>query len=692
MTRFIPALLCALAGATCLQGASPVYPEPREYQAAGTTLALDGAVSILIPSQPSAHDLFLARALTADLIQRHRIAIPTRRVPAIPAEGRFIVMGSAGNPLVRSASAGLGAPVEQPEGYVLEADSRRVVVAGADDAGAFYGMQSLRQLVRGGAVTGARIRDWPYKPFRGIKLYLPGPENLAFFKRFVRDFMALYKFNKMIVEVNAAMRLDRHPELNEGWMALGNDLNYTRRDRALGPGRSFQDSANADTADSAILEKADVVDLVRFASEQHIEVIPEIPTLTHSYYLLTRHRDLAEITDAEWPDTYCPSEPRIYDLVFDVIDEYLEVMQPRMVHVGHDEWRMPVGACPRCRGKSVTELFAHDVNRIYDHLKQRHVQVAMWGDHLMEPLRGKQTRHVANAKGAPYDAPGALSPAQVRTLIPKDILIFNWFWDSDVPGGGEPAEGMLREWGFAQVYGNLGPHLKDYRRRSGAAGMLGGAPSSWAATTEFNFGKDLMFEFAGSASLLWSAGASDMDALSVTIQKLLPDIRRRLTATAFPSDTNPLVDVEAPVGGRAVPVGRDVSSVIFLHAAAKPGRNRPGFTGTWNYADTATLLGWYEVVYEDGFVETVPLRYGFHILEAGWTSKHDPQHLAYAAELVDRGPGRTLFAYEWVNPRFGKVIREVRLHSASPDNPVTLAGLKVTPRRDAPQPKPLRLN
>jgi hypothetical protein len=352
---------------------------------------------------------------------------------------------------------------------------------------------------------------------------------------------------------------------------------------------------------------------------------------------------------------------------------------------------MPVGVCARCRGKSVTELFARDLNLIYEHLMRRGMRVAIWGDHLIQPLRGAETKRVANPKGTAYDMPGALSPEQVRRLIPKNILIFNWFWDDNVKGGGEADEAMLREWGFEQVYGNMRPDIRDYRRRSDAPGMSGGAPSSWASTTEFNFGKDLMFEFAGSASLLWSAGPSDMDELSRTVQSLLPDIRRRLSATPFPSDSDPAVEIPLPADAeQAVPIGADVSSIIFIHASAKAGRNRAGFTGTWNYADTASLLGWYEVTYEDGFVQTVPLRYGFNILETGWSVKHDPQQVAYAAELVDGGPGRSAFAYEWVNPRFGKVVKQARLRSASPENPVKLAGLKVVKKRNAPEPKPLR--
>ena len=73
-------------------------------------------------------------------------------------------------------------------------NARANLVAGSD-AGALYGLQSLRQLAfrEQGQLRfkGVRVRDWPAKPFRGIKLYIPGRNNIPFFKRFIRDFMAL---------------------------------------------------------------------------------------------------------------------------------------------------------------------------------------------------------------------------------------------------------------------------------------------------------------------------------------------------------------------------------------------------------------------------------------------------------------------------------------------------------------------
>jgi hypothetical protein len=323
-------------------------------------------------------------------------------------------------------------------------------------------------------------------------------------------------------------------------------------------------------------------------------------------------------------------------------------------------------------------------------------------------VRGVQTRHVPNRDGAPYDTPGALSPEQVKKLIPKDILVFNWFWDDNEKGLGEANEISLREWGFEQVYGNLQPHIRDYNRRSMPGAMAGGAPSSWAATTEFNFGKDLMFDFLGCAELLWSTHRPALHELSESIQTMMPGVHRRLSATSLPSDSDPVSSVFRPAEpvtvasgssatasheSKPIPIGQDVSSIIFVHASAKPAGNRPAYDATWNYADTADLLGWYEVTYDDGFVETVPVRYAVNILEEGWGRSHNPRNVAYEAELVESGKsGHTFFAYEWLNPRFGKPVTQIRLRGTSAaassrrqaaDNGILLQSVSVVSKRDS---------
>ena len=145
-----------------------------------------------------------------------------------------------------------------------------IFIGGSDDHGAFYGLQSLRQLIdegNGKTIQGVDVKDWPQFPFRAIKVYVPGPENMAFFKRFLRDFMALYKFNKVMIEFNN-MRLDKHPEVNAGWVEFAKHMKYTRINETEGVHGEMKNSTHYDAGDGSIIEKTDVKGDVGFCETE----------------------------------------------------------------------------------------------------------------------------------------------------------------------------------------------------------------------------------------------------------------------------------------------------------------------------------------------------------------------------------------------------------------------------------------
>jgi hypothetical protein len=761
-------LFALLLTAASLHGQLPdrplIFPIPQEITPGTGTFTVDANTAIWLPAAPSPRDIALARILVAEIADRFHIAVRTVRQTRAPASGGVILAGSIQNPLVRQYCAqhsiAIDAKKPGPAGYVLHVSPGFVLIAGSDDRGAFYGVQSLRQLPRKQdaqvVIPALSVRDWPHMPFRAIRMYLPGHENVAFYKRFIRDFAALYKYNRVFVEVGGFMRLDRHPEINAGWLDLVNDLHYTERYEPHGPDGVYQNSVHQDAADGEIMEKQEVAELVRFASENFIETVPEIPSLTHAYYLLTRHRELAEIPDAEWPDTYCPLLPKSYDLLFDVMEEYIEVMKPSMVHIGHDEWFVPFDRCSRCKGHNPGELFAADVNRIYAWLKKRNIQVAMYGDYFIESVRGKTYKPIKAPSGLDYRMPGALSPEQVKALIPKDILILNWFWQDAraKDGRGEPNDIKVRDFGFRQVFNNSTPAIENWQRRSTRAGVIGSAPSSWAATNEYNFGKDLLHDFLGCINLMWSTHWPDEQVLSKIVEFRSPDIRRRLSGRTLPSDdgdpvqpvsiarqftspdaipdfdwrkmaTGPVTagpvrfeleggavtvgvrgdgPMNLPLQSEELPIHSDVSSILFLHATRLAAANDMAYRYIHNFPDTADLLGYYEVRYEDGFVDTIPIRFGLNIAPYTWRRNSDviakgvnPTSLdyTYQATEIDCGTSAdnplSFFSFEWVNPRFGKKVRSVRLHGTdgftdtkgkkTPSNAIVLAALSVVNKR-----------
>jgi hypothetical protein len=725
----------------CSQLQSLIWPEPQEISASGSDFVLDNKVQVVVPENASEQDLFLAASLVNELGDRFGLHLKiqratTMRAETMSADSRAILMGSVQNPLVMQVSAemdltsslqGLGS-----EGYVLRSGGNIVLVAGNDDRGAFYGLQSLRQLLTNDngqlRLRGVQIRDWPDKPFRGIYLFLPGRDHIQFFKRFVRDFMGLYKFNTLIMEMNACMRLESHPELNSGWVQFARDVNYSCRNYPRQPFHDMeQNSSHQDVADGGFLEKEEVAALARWVRKHHIELVPVLPSFTHSYYLLTDHRDLAAVPQDKWPDIYCPVNAKSYSLVFEVYDEFIEVLQPNSVHIGHDELFLPVDVSPQCSDKDIGELFGQDVNKIHHYLASKGIKTQLWGDMLLQSVRGTGLQKKTAPDGWVYDSPGGLTAEQVERLIPKDCLIYNWFWH-DEPGQQSSAEGneaLLETMGFQQIFGNFEPDIERYEVRRKRPTLLGGAPSAWFATEEVGFGKDLLSDFLGCGNILWTGRVVQGKALSARVQSMLPAIRAQLSGITPPSQTETSIvpvdisgrfnmgdtvptlgisleematqtvllnripfDLRRANGMRAIVVGTEgmeatglpnavtgiavgeaPTSLVFLHASARRAKNRESYRLIWDQQDTADLLGWYEVVYEDGFVTTIPIRYGVNILEWNWDERVSARDYCYNADAVavgSRAPDRvTFFAYEWINPRLGKVVQEIRLKGTS---------------------------
>lgn len=715
-----------------------IFPIPQQIEVTNNIFIPDETMSIIIPENFSKNDNFLARFLVRELSDKYGIAVKIETRQDIPNDRKVVVMGRFDNPLIQvyCRENKLEVTVKNPgaEGYILQVNSNIIIIAGSDDHGTFYGLQSLRQLLDAGSgkeIQGVKVKDWPAFPFRAIRLYVPGPENFAFFRRFMRDFMALYKYNKVIIEFNC-MRLDKHPEANAGWIEFSKYMQYTRSNSTEGIKGEEKNSSHYDAGDGYIIEKSDVKNIVDFANENFLEVIPEIPSLTHGYYLLTRHPELAEYPGDTWPDTYCPSNPESYKLMFDVYDEYIEVIKPKMIHIGHDEWwGAPLDVCPLCKGKDFSELFAGDINKIHGYLAGKGIKVAMWGDYLLESVRDKGPQNRTSSTGIKYQTPGAMRPEVVKDKIPKDILVLNWFWID------QNKEKELKNFGFKQIYGNFTPNISNWDERIKKIDLAGGAPSSWAATNEFNIGKDLILDFLGCANFVWSSHTVNQRELAAIVSELMPYVRANLSGKRIPGNDGDAIEavnisskynlskeskvlninlssiksgevkvrnkvfnlvnsskesgncavavstagkgeVSLPNSVTSIPINEDVSSLLFLHACALPSENQKAYFNIPDFFDTADLLGWYEIVYEDGFRVTVPIQYGVNILEwnPGGENRLDKMEgetgaaqnmYCYEADPVLCSPTTkdnpvTFFSLEWVNPRFGKIIKEVNLH------------------------------
>jgi hypothetical protein len=684
-----------------------VWPLPQQAEYAEGRLLLRDAV-IVVP-EGDRHAQLPGRLLAEIVADQFGVAIPVV-VGEIPAGRTAISVGEVSHQQVAAAAErfGLAVPKEN-ESYSLAVGAEGAVVVGRDYRGALYGVSSLVQLVeRWGqktvALHHARIRDWPFLPLRWVHLYLPARDQLAFARRYMRDFLLRQKYNGIVLEIGGGLRFDSHPEIGPAWQrtvaewyAHGETMDKLGEGIPLGTAHRFAASLHVGVGGGGFIEKDELRTLAGFADDYGLEIVPETQSLSHSYYIASARRDVAEDPDMRWPDSYCPSNPESYRILFDLTDEVLDVLHSRRVHIGHDEWR--AGAfCPRCRGKDTGALYAEDIVKIQSRLEAKGIETWLWGDHFVDG-HNRFGKSWSEGGVVRYERPDTRTARDRLAAAGTKLRVLNW--------SGEEGDATFRKLAWPFILGNFdGATQKDWPARVARGGALGGEVSSWGAWEEFILGKLQVPEATRSANLLWSSHYPRADAAAAVVASLMPGIRGVLAAKPPPSvRADPMrfevLDISAAFNHVAKGPGWDLSGLVpgrgYAHglpyAIGDPTRGpsvvlvarRPGdsptrvdlpLAGRWAsllFLQAATaegrpaihagdqthfpresseLLGFYEIRYADALVATHEIRYDETV--ARWDAGLDK--ILYFARPVASGhlPDRrdaVIWASEWTNAR-----------------------------------------
>lgn len=480
-----------------------------------------------------------------------------------------------------------GAYTQNSEGYAITLEEDITIYA-SGLRGFIYAVNDLMRMARDGFLRQGIIYNTPLAEMRFLKLYLPPEENIGFFKEVI-DLCCWYRCNSIIIEVGGAMEYKRHPEINEGWVSYCKEMHEYSGKTIVLQEQTYpwgKNSIHCENGGGRFLSQTQVRDIVAYCRERGIDVIPEMPMLSHCDYLLTRHPEFAERPEDPYPDTYCPNHPGIYDYVLDVLDEVIDVFEPKAMQIGHDEF-YSVALCDRCRGKDAADIYAEDIKRIHDHLSSKGIKTIIWSEKLLnsimkngEPAGGAEKPYYF--KGEKVQTIPATYPAIEK--IPKDIQCMHWYWAIMESWDDE----FLRR-GFDMFYGNFNSLAMCNAARRLAAGASGGGPSNWSyATLPYLQENDALISLAYAALLFWKDGMND-DKYQEALQFCFQDLFHLRN----------LEQLQQP-------------HVEILHTTT---HFRPYIT----HADgvfieyAADTIGSYIVEYEDGSTFEVPIVYGQNI-------------------------------------------------------------------------------
>jgi hypothetical protein len=251
------------------------------------------------------------------------------------------------------------------------------------------------------------------------------------------------------------------------------------------------------------------------------------------------HREIAENPDDPYPDAYCPSNPKSYELLFDVIDEVVDVFEPNVVHIGHDEW-YSVALCPACKGKDASDLLSEDVTKIRNYLYSKGISTEMCADKFLDghsaDTRGQggafrivedyTTSEIYNTMPPTYMAVGK---------IPKDIMMAHWHWGLE-PNGHK----IFATHGLDTVIQNFGAgaYVRKWDEISRHPNVHGGILTHWDLVEENNMAWDQFLTYSVDASfLLWNESYNEKNLVryrDLTF-KYMPYFRQILSGIELPS-------------------------------------------------------------------------------------------------------------------------------------------------------------
>lgn len=551
---------------------------------------------------------------------------------------------------------------EDKNGYSLCVEEDHATVSASDRKGMVQGAETLIKLISDGKVPTCRICDKPFCEFRGVHLFLPAEEEMDFAKRLIRDILSPMGYNFIILQFSAGMVFDKHPEINQGFL--------TAIDKAKkGEWPAFP---HGSVGGGKLVSKESVRDFVAYSREFGIDIVPEIQSLGHVQYITLSHPEISEIPDEDevevidervadvrpkkfYNHSACPSNPKTYEILFDICDEIIDVVQPReYVHMGHDEV-YEIGVCSVCKHKDPAELLAYDLNLIHDYLAKKGLKMMIWADMLQNCTK--------------YQTSAAID------MIPKDILLLDFIWyfhrTKDI-------ENFLLEKGFEVLYGNMySSHFPRFETRIRKDGIRGGQLSSWVKTAEYEMGREgKLYDFIYTGIMLWSESYSSYNRFSYDriISEMLPGIRSDIQDVSYPSleSGSEMVEIKSDEILSTLPLADESEfkvngcyrSLVFEHACSDFLRRI-----CWVPNEK---VGSYRICYDDGSVEEIPLCYGDNICH--WDRRQNEpfaanyyRHNGYCTTwfvdservVTDLGKEGSVYVCEWINPHPDKTIEKI---------------------------------
>jgi hexosaminidase len=457
-----------------------LVPVPKSVERRDGEFIFPSEIGVLLGQAKDADDQFAASELRKELQTAMNVRLPELR----QVQKTTIVIGRLGRDGIVTRSLpkldrGLLDSIGT-EGYIVHVAAGKIVVAARTGAGVFYGVQTLKQLIRsnrsGNAIPCVTIVDWPTLRYRGWMTDISrGPiPTMGYLKELVAT-MAEYKQNSFTLYTEHVFRLRSHPDI----------------------------------APAEGITPAEIAELSAFAQRYHVELIGNAQVFGHMEHTfkIPFYRPMAE---NDW--VISPAVEGSYTFLKEMFAEVVPAYSSPLFHINCDEVS-GLGNGPARRlvdSLGSGTVYANHINRVSEIIRPYGKRLMMWGDIAVE------------------------NP-QIVDRLPKDLIIVSWgyhvadsFVDAILPFKKTGFDFMVAP--GVSCWGNVWPNMStavvnisNYVRDGAALGAMGMMNTVWVDDGE-NLGA---YNWHG---LLWGAECSWDPARPLTGEMARTDLERRSKA------------------------------------------------------------------------------------------------------------------------------------------------------------------
>ena len=281
-----------------------------------------------------------------------------------------------------------------PESYTLSVTPQRIEIRATSGAGLFYGMQTLLQLMQPAStgsysVPSVEIEDTPRFAYRGLMLDVSRHFSTKEFIKKQIDTLAYYKINRLHLHLTDAagwrLEIKKYPLLTD-FAAWRTDPTWKKW---WNGGRKYL-RYDEPGASGGYYTQDDIREILEYARQHYITVIPEIEMPSHSEEVLAAYPQLSCSGEPYKNSDFCVGNEETFTFLENVLTEVMELFPSEYIHVGGDEagksaWK----TCPKCQKRmkdehlaNVDELQSYLIHRIEKFLNNHGRRLLGWDEIL----------------------------------------------------------------------------------------------------------------------------------------------------------------------------------------------------------------------------------------------------------------------------------------------------------------------